>query len=65
MSESTLQDILLKLEAAQAAFNTQIEKLFGPVSSTDFADEYAALQAVHDELKAFMAPPPADTTVAG
>lgn len=48
-----LKDILKEFEDAVAAFKTQVEKLYGGIETTDFADEYKKMSDVHDRLQAY------------
>lgn len=50
----TLKDVLKDLENAEARLKAQVERLFGAIETTDFADEYQALCDVHDKLQAII-----------
>jgi hypothetical protein len=53
-----MDEIIAELEDAENKLKAQIEKLYGKVETTDFADEYAELQDVLAKLKAFKASGP-------
>lgn len=59
-----MDEIIAELEDAENKLKSQIEKIFGKVETTDFADEYAELQDVLAKLKAFKNSPPSPAPVA-
>jgi anion-transporting ArsA/GET3 family ATPase len=54
MADSMLKSIIAELAQVEAKLKAQVEKLFGKIETTDFADEYAELQDVHQRLVQFL-----------
>lgn len=64
-----LREAVEELASANTALKTQVEKIFGKIETTDFADEYAALVSVQEKISNLVKneriedAPPADAVV--